>query len=255
LPSRQRAVVRHRRQTESEYPVDAIFPADLKPDGAQGATLDRGFSIAPGHYDVYVVVRERASMAASRGTLRAGVTVQPLIVPDFRGGELTTSSVILADRLAVLPEPLTADQLVERPYVFGQNESTPASDQQFRRSEELLVVFLVYNPSVTPEKHFDVQVEYHFFQRAQTTRTQDSGTAGSHPPVLDGEQYFNHTVPQRFNPAVMGTQFDPDAGQPVLAGQGVPLAGFVPGDYRLAIKVIDRLSGKFVMRDVTFTVV
>jgi hypothetical protein len=240
------------RKPDSEYPVDAIFPVALRPDGTNGASVNRGFSIAPGHYDVYVVVRERLSGLERGATVRAGVTVQPLLVPDFRDGELTTSSVILADRLTVLPEPLTADQLVERPYVFGQNEITPAADQQFRRSEELVVVFLVYNPTVTPEKHFDVQVEYHFFQRS--TGGKQAAAPGSHPPLLEGEQYFNHTIPQRFSPDMLGLQFDPDAGHPVLAGQGIPLAGFEPGDYRLAIKVIDRLSGKFVMRDVTFTV-
>jgi len=77
---------------------------------------------------------------------------------------------------------------------------------------------------------------------------------GSHPPERAGERYFNHTDPQRFNPAIMGAQFDPGAGQPVLAGQGIPLGSFDRGDYRLAIKVIDLLSGKVVTRDVTFTV-
>ena len=35
----------------------------------------------------------------------------------------------------------------------------------FRRSEELIVVFLVYNPMVTTERQFDVKVEYHFFRK------------------------------------------------------------------------------------------
>jgi hypothetical protein len=143
---------------------------------------------------------------------------------------------------------------VERPYVFGQNEVTPADDDQFRRSEELVVVFLVYNPTLTPQDHFDLEVEYHFFERGGKAAEPPEMTAGSHPPLLAGERYFNQTIPQRFNPAVMGAAFDPEAGQPVLAGQEIPLAGFAPGEYRLAIKVTDRLSGKFVMRDVTFTV-
>ena len=154
--------------------------------------------------------------------------MQPLTVPDFRNGELTTSSVILADRLTVLSAPLTADQLVERPYVIGQNEITPAADHRFRRSEELVVVFLVYNPTVTSEKHFDLQVEYHFFQRVRRAGSRRARRPGSHPPARDGERYFNHTDPQRFNPAIMGAQFDPGAGHPVLAGQGIPLAGFEP---------------------------
>jgi hypothetical protein len=239
---------------EVEYPVDAIFPVDLKPESPHAASVSRGFSIAPGDYDVYVVVRERQAGVPVRNTPRAAVLSQPLAVPDFWNGELTTSSVILADRLTVIKEPLTADELVERPYVIGQNEVTPASDSTFRRAEELVVVLLVYNPTVTPEKHFDLQVEYHFFQLVGETSTPEAVPSGSHPPARAGERYFNHTDPQRFNPAIMGAQFDPGAGQPVLAGQGIPLGSFDRGDYRLAIKVIDLLSGKFVTRDVTFTV-
>jgi hypothetical protein len=119
----------------------------------------------------------------------------------------------------------------------------------------LVVVLLVYNQTVTPEKHFDIQVEYHFFQRVAAGRKPEGVAAATpHPPARDGERYFNHTDPQRFNPAIMGMQFDPGAGRPVLAGQGIPLGTFDPGDYRLAIKVTDLLSGRFVTRDVTFTV-
>ena len=52
----------------------------------------------------------------------------------------------------------------------------------------------------------------------------------------------------------MGAAFDPGAGEPVMAGQVVPLTGFEVGDYRLDVQVIDLLSGKSVSRDVLFTV-
>ncbi len=102
---------------------------------------------------------------------------QPLTVPDFWNGELTTSSVMLADRLT---RPERADYArtswSSGPYVIGQNEITPAADDRFRRGEELVVVFLVYNPTVTPEKHFDIQVEYHFFQQGR--RRAEAGSHG-----------------------------------------------------------------------------
>ena len=187
--------------SEPEYPVDAIFPVDLTAGNDGTARISRGFSIPPGDYDVYVVVRERHVSTVSRSTPRAGVLMQPLSVPDFWGAELTTSSVILADRLTVLSTPVTADELVERPYVIGQNEITPARDQTFRRDEELVVVFLVYNPTVTADKHFDLQVEYHFFRRGLQGKAEGSAADGAHPPEREGERYFNHTDPQRFNPA------------------------------------------------------
>ena len=238
---------------ESGYPVDAIFPVEFEP--APEARVTRGFAVAPGDYDVYVVIRERpASGTPRRQRPRAAVLAQALTVPDFWGTELTTSSVILADRLNVLSEPIGADELAERPYVIGQNDITPAADGLFGRDEELVVVFLVYNPTVSSDRKFDLQVEYHFFKRIGPGGKAGAGAVAPHPPSREGERYFNHTDPQRFNPATMGAQFDPGAGQPVLAGQGVPLAGFEPGEYRLAIKVTDLLSGKIVMRDVNFTV-
>src|SRR4029453_11077191 len=105
------------------------------------------------------------------------------------------------DRLTTLSGPVTAEELVERPYVIGQNEITPAADDRFRRTEELVVVLLVYNQTITTEKHFDLQVEYHFSRRAGGGRKAEAASASAipHPPARDGERYFNHTEPQRFN--------------------------------------------------------
>ena len=231
-----------RRQTQDDgYAVDAIFPVELKSDESQTARISRGFSVMPGEYDVFVVMRERVDPATnkSRSRPKAAVLQQLLNVPEFRSGELTTSSIIVADRLTTLAEPVPVDQLAERPYAIGRNEITPAADRRFRRDEELVVVLLVYNPTVTAERQFDVKVEYHFFRK---------GTEGR------GEQYFNHTEPQRFNPALMGSGFDAASGDPVMAGQVVPLAGFQEGEYRLGVQVLDLLSGKSISRDVFFTV-
>jgi hypothetical protein len=245
------------RSTEREqeaYPVDAIFPVDLTPAAGAGSRIHRGFSVPPGEYDVYVVMRERVDPGAPRMRPKAAVLRQQLSVPDFRSAELTTSSVILADRLNVLAEPVPADQLAERPYAIGRHEITPAADREFRRGEELIVVFLVYNPMVTAERQFDVRVEYHFYRRTGDGGAGPAGTPGAHPPARAGEQYFNRTDPQRFNPALMGDAFNAESGEPIMAGQVVPLAGFDAGEYRLDVQVIDLLSGKSVSRDVRFTV-
>jgi hypothetical protein len=237
------------------YPVDAIFPVELDVDGGGTAHVSRGFSIAPGDYDIYVVVRERSAARSKRSAVRAGVLATSLDVPDFWTGELTTSSVIVADRIRGLSEPVSVDDLPERPYAIGQNEVVPAPDTRFRPDEELIVLLLVYNPTVAPDKRFDLQVEYHFFQAGAAAHQGGAAPlAAGIPPVREGERYFNRTEPQRFNRALMGTAFDPAAGHPVLAGQEVPLAGFADGEYRLAIKVTDMLSGRFVLRDVHFTV-
>jgi hypothetical protein len=39
-----------------------------------------------------------------------------------------------------------------------------------------------------------------------------------------------------------------------MAGQGVPLAGFPEGEYRLLIRIMDRISKRSLEREVAFTV-
>ncbi len=241
-------------EADAAFPVDAIFPVDLKPVVGRPSRVSRGFSIPPGEYDVYVVMRERIDPDAQRSQPKASVLRQSISVPDFWSDELTTSTVILADRLNTLKEPVPAEQLAERPYVIGQNDITPAADRAFRKDEELIVVFLVYNPTVTAGRQFDVLVEYHFFRRGGGGAAADPGNAVVHPPEREGEKYYNHTDPQRFNPALMGPGFDPRGAQPVMAGQVVPLGGFLEGEYRLAILITDVLAGKSISRDVQFTV-
>jgi hypothetical protein len=250
-PERQKAADAPREEAAS-YPVDAIFPVELHRGADSRARISRGFSVLPGDYDVLVVMRERVDPASPRSKPKAAVVRQSISVPDFWSSELTTSSVIVADRLSLLSEPVAADQIAERPYAIGRNEITPSIDRTFRRDEELIVVFLVYNPMVTTERHFDVKVEYHFFRKASAASTAESSMP--HPPARAGEAYFNHTDPQRFNPALMGTAFDPARGEPVMAGQVVPLNGFLEGEYRLAVQVTDLLSGQSISRDVFFKV-
>ena len=246
--------IRRDNPIDDDFAVDAIFPAELAVEPGQIARIRRGVTLVPGSYDVFVVVRERVGNGPDQP--KAAVLKHPVSVPDFSAGGLTTSTVIVADRLDVLRDPVPPEELAERPYVIGQNDITPAKDRKFRKNEELIIVFLVYNPFVTAEKHFDLKVEYHFFRRGGSENRPEQGPTGESgtPPAREGERYFNHTEPQRFNPGVLGGQFDPTAGNPVMAGQGVPLSGFEHGDYRLAIRVTDLLAGTSIVRDVHFTV-
>jgi hypothetical protein len=244
------------RRLPDAYPVDAIFPVEFGTLSGGPFRFSRGFSVPSGEYDVFVVMRERVDPDGSRSQPKAAVMRQQLSVPEFWSGELTTSSIIVADRLTTLVEDVAPEQLAERPYVIGRLEVTPAADRRFRKDEELVVVFLVYHPMVTAERQFDIKVEYHFFRKGEGPGggREPAESELTHPPVRPGERYFNHTDPQRFNPALMGSTFNPANGEPVMAGQIVPLAGFEIGEYRLDVQVMDLLSGKSLSRDVSFTV-
>jgi hypothetical protein len=179
------------------------------------------------------------------------VLLQELDVPDFWTGGLTTSTVMLATRVQRLSAPIPADELDEDPYAVGTNRIHVTRERVFTRAQELIVAFLIYNPSVGADKQFDVQVDYHLYKKGEGGR---GGTSPDHPPARPGERYVTRTNPQRFNPSMMGAQFDPSDGTPVLAGQGILLSEFEPGEYRLGIIVADLLSRTTVTREVTFRV-
>jgi hypothetical protein len=94
----------------------------------------------------------------------------------------------------------------------------------------------VYNASLDQAGKPDILMEYEFHR-------------------MEGgeEKFFNKTNPQAINATNLPPQFDP-AKFPVPGGITVPLASFGEGEYRLAIKISDKVAGKTLTRDVNFTV-
>jgi len=213
--------------------------------------LTRGFAVPPGRYRVVLVLRE--STDESEQPRKAGTLLQSLEVPDFWTGRLATSTIMLADRLERLDAPLPADQLDEDPYAVGANRIHLARSPAFSRQSELIVAFLIYNLSVSPDGQFDAQVDYHLYRKIEGGQG-PPGRAAEPGGARTGERYLTRTNPQRFNPSMMGAQFDPGSGTPLLAGQGILLTGFEPGEYRLGITVTDLLSRQSLSRDVAFSV-
>jgi hypothetical protein len=73
--------------------------------------------------------------------------------------------------------------------------------------------------------------------------------------MAGAEKFFNKTAPQNLNAQTLPPQFDVAAGHQLQAGQAVPLASFPEGEYRLEVKVTDKIANKSLTRDVNFTVV
>jgi hypothetical protein len=238
----------------TSYAYETIFPVEID-DGPDGpAVVRRGFAVPPGRYRVIVALREASEGVRDEGAARrTAVLTRQLQVPDFWTGELATSTIMLADRLESLAQPVPANELDENPYAVGTQRIHLAQSRVFGRNRELIVVFLVYNPTIGPNRHFDVQVDYHLYSKDREEVSPPAGR-GEHPPARPGERYVTRTNPQRFNPSLMGSRFDP-VSAPVLAGQGILLSSFEPGEYRLGITVTDLLSRKSLSRDVTFTVI
>jgi hypothetical protein len=208
--------------------------------GQNPMRISRSFTVGAGTYDVFVVAKEPTPEKAPKNAPppKMSTIKQTVNVPDFWNGDLATSSVIVAQRIDPLPAPLTPQQQADRPYALGTMEILPVYDLKFTKKAELSTFMLIYNPKTDAANKPDVTVEYNFYQK----------------PAGQPEKFFNKTNPQSLNAQTLPPQFDLAAGHQLQSGQAVPLASFPEGDYRLEIKVTDKLANKTLTRDVNFTV-
>jgi len=212
--------------------------------------VSRSFTVGAGAYDVFVVVKEPTPEKAPKNAPppKVGVLKQSIDVPDFWNGELNTSTVILAQRIDPLPAPLTPQQQADRPYALGMMEIVPMFDTKFTKKGELSPFMLIYNPKTDKDNKPDVMVEYNFCQIAPGNEPK----AGE--PCKAGEKFFNKTLPVNLNAQTLPPGFDLNAGHQLQSGQALSLGPFPEGQYRLEIKVTDKVANKSLTRDINFSV-
>jgi len=207
-------------------------------EGTSGiATVHRSFTVTPGAYDVILVAKEPPAKDKKAPAPKMSMIHQDIDIPDLWNGELTTSTVIVAKSIEPLAAPLTPQQQAERPYAMGTMEIVPLLGSRFTKQTELSTFMLIYNAKTDAANKPDVTVEYNFYAK--------QGGA---------EKFFNKTNPQALNAQTLPPQFDFAAGHQLQSGQAVPLATFPEGDYRLEIKVTDKIASKTITRDINFTV-
>jgi len=241
------------KKAVTEYPWEDVNLNVPVPTGAKSATttaaasapaparLARSFTVVPGVYDVYVACQEPVvpqPKGAAPVAQKIAVIKHTVTVPDFWNGEFNTSTPVISLRYDPVSAPLTAQQLIDRPYAaFGTRELVPALDAKLSKKDELQVFFLIYNQKTDSANKPAVTVEYSFYVKS----------AG-------GEKFFNKTAPMELNASTLPPQFDIAAGHQLQGGQEIPMASFPEGDYRLEIKVTDTLASKTLTRDINFTV-
>ncbi len=180
--------------------------------------MNRVFMAAPGTYDVYVAMKERLPEKAPKTQVpKMGVFKTQVTVPDFWNGELATSSIIVTDKVNVLNAPPNPEEGRERPFVFGSQELVPASDLEFKKSEQLATFFQVYNAGLGTDGKPDILMEYNFHRK-------ENGA----------EKFFNKTNPQTINASNLPPTFDPTqvpgAGRDRGAAVELPRRRLPPGN-------------------------
>jgi hypothetical protein len=219
-----------------DYPFTDLYFLDAKTflsTGADSAEFSRGLQLPPGDFNLYIAMTETPARNSKTPPKRV-VHTHSLTVPDLSTG-LTTSSIILAKNLEDAPPQLTPQQQLEQPFTIGGNKITPAFTPNFGKSAELLFVFFIYNQGVAASGKPEVDVDYLFY-RANETKP------------------FSKAATTSFNATTLPAEFSSSAGHQLVVGQGIPLASFAPGEYKLEISITDKTSSQTIKRDVPFTV-
>ena len=226
------------KKAPQQFAFEGLTPLTVTGSEGPNMRVSRSFAALPGTYEMTVVVKEATPEKAPKNAppLKTSVLKKTIEVPDLWNGELNTSSVFVG-RIDPLPAPLTPQQQMERPYAIGGMEITPEVSTKFTKKAELSTFMLIYNPKTNADNKPDITVEYNFYAKE----------AGA-------EKFFNKTNPQNLNAQTLPPQFDFAAGHQLQAGQAIPLGSFPEGDYRLEIKVTDKLANKTLTRDVNFSV-
>lgn len=189
--------------------------------------LGRAMAIAPGEYDLYVALLDRAHIKDAKPV----VLERRLTIPDFWNDELRLSSLILTSDMKMLPTPLPKKERAEQPFTFGLASAVPNLTRTFSTKDVLTILYQICNYGAPGA---ELRADYRFYH-------------------VDGaRKLFNGTPPQELTdddlPPTVGWETQ------AFAMQLVPLAPFPPGKYELEVTVNDRTTRSTAVGVAAFTV-
>ncbi len=221
-----------------EYAFEDMKTFNLNGQAGSAFRIPAAIMVAAGDYDVYVLLKEpTANVKDKKAQPRASLLKASLTVPDFSTTPLATSSVLLTKSSDTGQVQLVNDPN-KNPYVYLQvSPDSIALDPKFGKKAWLSVSFYIYNAGLDSATSApNLAVDFAFYHKA------------------DGaEKFFNRTPTQQMNATTLGAKFDLKTG--VFVGTAVPLESFPEGDYRLEVKITDKVTGKTKIQNSLFTVV
>lgn len=222
-----------------EYAFEDMKTFNLNNQSGTEFRIPSAVMAPAGEYDVYLLLKEpQASLKDKKAQPKAGLLETTLTVPDYSTTPLVTSSVLLTKGGDNPQAQQVQNDPTKNPYVFLQvSPATIMLEPKFDKKSWLTVSFYVYNTGLDSATSApNMTVDFAFYHKA------------------DGaEKYFNRTPQQQLNATTLGAKFDVKTG--VFVGTAVPLESFPAGDYRLEIKITDKVTGKTKIENAPFTVV
>lgn len=177
------------------------------------SAYQKAIALTPGTYKVDVIVRDVASGAT--GVRHVGFTV-----PRYDPQKLSTSTLVLAAKLESL-----VDQPAVGQFVIGQTKVIPNVSGIYRRGQPVGVYMQVYNAGIDQTTlRPSVDVEYALLKEGKEIGKQTEDWRGMS-----------------------------DSGQRLTLARLLGTQNLVPGDYELAIRIRDRVSGQTLSPSAKFT--
>jgi len=204
-----------RRAGIFEDPVTtSATPSELADAKEHKSAYQKAVALPPGTYKVDVIVRDVASGAT--GVRHVGFTV-----PKYDAKQLSTSTLVLAAKLQNLNDQPAVGQ-----FVIGNNKVIPNVSGIYRRGQPIGVYMQVYNAGID-----------------QTTLR----------PSVDAE-YVLLKDGKEIGKQAEDWKGMSDAGQRLTLAKLLDTSRLAPGDYELAIRIRDRVSGQTLSPSAKFTV-
>src|SRR5438067_1948523 len=204
-----------RRAGVFEDPViTRATPEELADAKGRKSAYQKAVALAPGHYKVDVIVRDIESGAT-------GVRHYGFDVPKYDTGKLSTSTLVIANKLEAL-----GDQPAVGMFTIGNIQVIPNVSGAFLRGSPIGVYMQIYNAGIDQTTlRPSVDVEYALLK--------------------DGKELGKQAEDWRGNS---------DAGQRLTLTRLIDSRQLVPGDYTLEVRVRDHVSGQSLKQDARFSV-
>ncbi|HEV2278126.1 MAG TPA: GWxTD domain-containing protein [Acidobacteriaceae bacterium] len=208
-----------------EDPVEVEEPAELLPRTMNNSSLYwKALPLRPGRYRIDIAIKD------VNNPDHVGIWAQAVTVPRYDDDRLSTSSLILADKMERVPskEIGAGSFIISNTYVRPRVTSNPATPAVFHRNQSLNFWMQVYNLGLDGKsKQNDAKINYQILNVA------------TNKPILDtneASQKLSATSDQ------------------LTLEKTLPLASLEPGKYIVKISVNDDVTHQQIAQSAPFTV-
>jgi GWxTD domain-containing protein len=183
-------------------------PATMTASGSD-AYADKAFALKPGTYNATFGLAADGKILAAKRT--------PIKVDNFDAAGTGISPLLISENI----KPLDTSWGDMDPFIFGGLKVVPKGDALFTPKGDLWYFVEMRNPGVTPEGAPKVRVQVDISGKTK------SGPVMMNLPLADAETAKLKGTKDRY-----------------AVGLAIPLESFVPGDYKMKVKVVDTVLGK-----------